>query len=246
MLTSCLTPWVQQPNKGRNNWTQEGFTLLVADALVLPKEKIGDTYWKTPIGDVHLKLLAYTSAEFFRSEFDSTFENWQLPKGRRQGYRELKSLVAAEATLWAKTWHVMERLASIGKLPEVPIELDLPKEATIPIWLYALVSEYELLMSMMDHIPEGESKSATDILHRRQSFNRSLQTLSNPSKKHFTQIFLDSAIAAAEQYDQFRKNQFLPMVRARMTLTKILKEQGGRTFDLQGNMIRQGRTRKLK
>lgn len=241
ITSSCLTPWTT----GRLEYCRDFWTCMALDALIFPTEKQAiEPQRQTPLEFVREKFTAYVAGEFYRQEFDSKCRLWKVPRGRGPGYQGLKNTVTSEALLWCRTWRVLERLQSMGRLPSLPAFIGVtsfPAQALVPVWLLALVVEYEFLMQYLDCSLEGEPDGSRQILSRRQSQNRKLQDFSNPFRRQHTQLFIDCAITTAEQFDQFRKDFYIPMWKQRMRITADLIASKSRAFDIEGRLGRQGR-----
>ncbi len=239
---SCINPWVRPSSIPL---PQSLWVITMLDSLIFSRGQDENSWSKTTLGDVHTKFCAYVAGEFYRIQFDSKFDLWKFPRGRKKGCPGLLETVSAEAELWVKTWKVLEKMNSEGRLPSFPKPpvMLLPHESLIPLWLMLLIAEFELLILLSHQVENEEPQGAFQLRRIKESQNRSLQALENPFSKVYTQKFVQSAITTANQDDQFRKELYMPMVRQRMKITALIKQSKPRAFDLNGRMSRQGRTK---
>ncbi len=202
------------------------------DYLCSPKDLMTNPYWRTEIGDANLKLMRWVVGEFCRTEFDSRFYLYPLPNRQK----ELREMVQATAKLWSKTLRCLERLHTMGRLQE-----------SVAIALYKLANEQPFLFPMLFYYDEQESMGArlarlsltgqrsggNPYIKAIQMENQRLLSL-EPGDKVFppgyTQHFVDICFETADQFDQFRKDFYTPMVNARMRLVTVLRSHKPETF----------------
>jgi hypothetical protein len=199
---------------------------------------------------VFLKLRGYVAAEFYRSEFDSRFDGQRLPRRRGNGYQGTKQLIADEVKLWTLTLKVLERLATLSKLP-LPYEVYpgyAPSVSPTLACFFALVMEAEFLMNYAAWGEDGFTLGKRDLFKHRQKQNAIAFSPGEELSYHrpVTRLFLLNAIAISDQSDQFRKKLYLPLIRQKMAITSRLLKEGAKAIDSTGKPSRQGRRKVVK
>ena len=250
--------YVCYPNPFNNRQVRYSRNALVQcalDSIVSPSESLMATHpwYQKASAEAHLWMIGCVAGGFYRLEFDSKCKIWKLPPCRDPGMKRQKRLVDACALLWAKTWKVLERMESMGRLPLPPFVLvgatHYPPQAITPLWLMALVTEGELLTPWADYLSPDGAQGVEKLLEQYQNDNRRLQNLDNsfeePCTRLFeepcTRLFIDSAIATAGLFDRFRIDLYNPMVRQRQAIAALIKREPFVAIDLDGNPIRKGR-----
>lgn len=243
---SCINPWVKVPQFSWSRMSRIYWVSAMLHSIVHPVRQEEDPWFKTSLGDVSTKYHTYVAGEFYRIHFDAKSDLWKMPRGRGEVYKSARKMVSDEAELWVKTWQVLEGMESLGNLPPIPklsSGLIPPPLSIVPLWFRVLVSEHELLMQNFSYFGEDEPDGAVAMRKKRQLQNRTLQGLNNPFCENYTQRLVDRAIRIADYHDQFRTELYMPMVRQRMKITARLITHSARTFDLNGKLKRQGRSK---
>lgn len=182
---------------------------------------------RTPTGRIVVGYRQFVAEEFYRRVIDSDFLIEKPGK-------KLEKTVGAEADLWVATLAMLERISIL-----------VPFMEHSAIDLYALISE-RALMVLVATYSDGVVV-AKEYIRNLQSQNRKLQGCENPFDRGevpYTWEIVQRAIALSDTNDCFRRNFYMPVVRARQKLVTRMKEDRVRVF-YQGKMQRQGR-RKTK
>jgi hypothetical protein len=230
----------RQYRYSRNEWLRYALNSMVNPGQL----QLANPWYQTALADGHQGTIACVAGEFYRLEFDSKFDLWRLPRRRGSGYQSTKNLIKLSASLWVKVWRMLERMESMGRLPlppSVPISANLTQQLIITLWLSALVIEGELMTPWLDYVPPENGRGFEAFRKQQQNDNRKLQGFENPFNEPCTRIFIENAIATAEEFDRFRKQFFTPMVKQRQSITAFVIKEGYQAFDIDGKPSRQGR-----
>jgi hypothetical protein len=145
-----------------------------------------------------------------------------------------KNAVEPEVQLWTKTLTMLERLYTLRFLPHHPA-----------LSFLALIQERALLLSNCldeDSIEGIEGKKS--FIAKMQRQNRQIQGYENPfdaEEYPYTSQILKIAQEVAQESDRFKKGQFNPVYRARMTVVTRLNDSNGK-MRCKGKVIRQSRS----
>jgi hypothetical protein len=241
--------YVRYPNPLNNRqvrYSRDVWVQSALDSLVYQSEsQHANPWYQKASAEAHRGMTWYVAGSFYRLEFDSKCKIGKLPPCRDPEMKRQKKLVDACGLLWAKTWRVLERMESTGKLPLPPSILvscpQYPQQALTPLWLMALVSEGELLTPWLDYLSPDGAQGFEALLKQQQNDNKKLQALENPFENRQAKLFVDSAISIANDNDRFRIDFYSPMVSQRQAITALLKREPFVAFDLDGKPSRKGR-----
>ena len=246
--------YVCYPNPLNNRQVRYSRNALVQcalDSIVSPSASLIATHpwYQKASAEAHRGMTGYVAGSFYRLEFDSKCKIWKLPPCRDPEMKRQKKLVDASGMLWAKTWRVLERMESMGRLPLPPFVLvsatRYPPQAITPLWLMALVTKGGFLTPWGDYVSPDGAQGFEVVLKQQQNNNKKLQALENPFENPYTRLFIDSAIATADEFDRFRIDFYSPMIRQRQVITALLKREPFVAFDLDGKPIRKGRKNRV-
>jgi hypothetical protein len=209
------------------------------------KLRSNDPWYQTALGEDHLQILGCVAGEFYRVAFDSKFDLLRLRRSRGKDYQATKKSVDLNAQLWVKVWQMLERMESMGKLPLPPHMLISPSslstQAKTPLWFLCLVLDSELLTPWVSYLSPDGSIGFDALRKQQQNVNRKLTNLENPFENEFNRLFVETAIAVAENFDRFRTDFYNPMVIRRQAVTSFMVKHDFKAFDLNGKQSRQGR-----
>ena len=178
--------------------------------------------WEGITMKILLKLRQKIVIEFWRSEMDSKLACARPPRPARK-------LVYAEVNIWRSVLQLAERLNTFGIISDPVLTLGL------------IIKERKL--TLFNCLYREKNTGATELLREFQTENRQLQALQNPFSPNYapkTCEVLDKAVLIAEKNDGFSKNFYMKVVKARMGLVTILKEQNARSY-LDGKQEKRGR-----
>jgi hypothetical protein len=208
-------------------------------SIAYPSGEYAIPYWQTELGQIHINFIRQTLGEFIRRRFNKDFKNsalnFKFRQRKPEDIKEAKALVRAESTLWLAVWRVLSDMYVHGGHHPAFI-------------LHRLLQEPGgLVAPMFCLIPQDgmESEGATSVIKNIQSENRKLgsATPNNPFNRKIqpiTYTFVEAAIALCHQSEQGRKD-WMEIVRARMAIVTLLKEQGARLVEEDGAIKTAGR-----
>jgi hypothetical protein len=245
----CLNERVSYQEWIERDWIKNGLMSMLDPNNL----RSNDPWYQTKLGEDHLQMLGCVAGEFYRLAFDSKFDLLRLRRGRGKDYQVTKKSVALNAQLWVKVWQMLERMESMGKLPPPPHMLisqsSLSTQAKTPLWFLCLVLESELLTPWASYLPPDGSIGFEALRKQQQNVNgklMSLDKLENPFVNEFNRLFVETAIAVAENFDRFRTDFYNPMVKQRQAVTNFMVKHDFKAFGTDGKQSRQGRRKKIR
>ena len=199
--------------------------LIYFDKLILSKNNqdlIDDI-----TGKLELKYRQLVVGEYYRKYIDFKYPDY------KSGYI-IKPQIKLEVELWHSVFKMLENMYTRQCISESPA-----------FSIYKLILERELVMFITSS--SGGSIRSIDYLSTLTSQNRQLQGYENPfdkQKKSYTGKIINIAISKADTDDEFRKNFYIPMVKARQRFTSFIKNENGKNRSriyINGKIQRQGR-----
>lgn len=179
--------------------------------------------WEGITMEVLFKLRRNIVIEFWRSEMDSKLPHARPPRPARKH-------VYAEVDIWRSVLQLAERLSTLGLISDPVLTLG------------SIIKERKL--TLFNFLYSEKNPGATKLLRECQTENRQLQALQNPFSPDYapkTCEVLDKAVLlAGAMPGNFSKNFYMKVVKARMGLVTVLKEQNARSY-LDGKQEKRGR-----
>lgn len=200
----------------------------VLTALTQPLDEDTNPYWKTYIGRVYLEFIRCCTEGFIQSELNNRFSYWNPSK-------DVKKYLEPEVKLWCRLYRMLERLHTLSPFAQHPA-----------IAFLDLILERELCVLNFPSRNMTATKAIPEIRHQ----NRCLQKLENPfpigNTSKATHETVALAILEAGKNDLFRKEYYMPLVRARMSAVKSLDESHPNTIKQGGKIEYRGTKSKGK
>ncbi len=195
--------------------------------LAYPADYETNPYWRSKRGHLFSVLRSLVCGQFVRRNLDKNFKGCKMARGWA---KSLKQEIDYRADLMSKLWR------TIKLLPLTPT----PR----PIIFHEINLEGALIFFdfFLDEEPQAP---VTAVIKSQQNINRSLQSLKNPFDSNLTPAtwsYVENCNQLAEQNEEFRVD-YMEFVRARMRLTRSIKEHHPKRFD-QSGVARENRGRK--
>ncbi len=200
---------------------------LVLDRLT--GEEYNQELLKTISGKELLTYRQLVAGEFIRQFLNSRFPYWQSSE-------KLKPLLNLELNLW---------ITVLKMLKELQVLCPSFINCHFAIFFKALVVERKLIVLIGFDSEQSTIKGGIGLL---QSQNRKLQGCENPFTRDEaprTWEFIQQAITIADQNDDFRREFYMPIVRARQKFVAYMQDEKFRIYK-QGQLQRQGRRKSQK
>ena len=191
----------------------------------LTAEEDNQELLETQSGRELLRYRQLVAGEFMRRFVDSKFPHWEAAES-------MKSLLELELDLWISNFRMLERLQALNPLFAKP---------HFAILFGSLIVERKLMVLIS--ICPDEPHAVKNYIALLQSQNRRLQGYENPFQKDRTPRtweVVEQVIATTEQNYSFRKEFYLPVVRARQKFVTYMKSERFRAY-FQGKLQKQGR-----
>lgn len=209
LAVDTQTPSMTSPVFHSGNRTLLAHTLLM---LSQPPDLNTNPYWQTDIGKVFLTSMRFCIELFIQAEFNNRFSFWNPS-------RKDKKFFQPEVDLWINLFRMLDRLSILDP------------DASYPAYtFYCVITEGKACLLNFN---QGYTTKTPFILDIRRE-NRELRALNNPfeagksEESIDTKKLFDLAISQSEKNDLFRKNFYMPFVRARMTAVTALAEKDTR------------------
>jgi hypothetical protein len=240
---ACIQPYFKVAVSGEEQ------AAIVCDRLANVSLMIETT--NSQAEQVYLKLRGYVAAEFYRTEFNSRYDGFKLPRGRGEAYQGVKRLIADEVALWSLALKLLERMATFNKLP-LPYEVYpgyAPAVSPTLACFFALVMEGEFLMNYAAWDEGGLNVGQDELFRFRQRQNSRMWDIATtdpdppalPCHRPMTKLFLENAIELTNGNELFQKKFYFPLMRQKRKITARLMKEKAQVINSKGRRTKQGR-----